>query len=625
MQQLFKMKQSLILTALSLVFGTACGRAPVPPGPAAETRASVEAPDDKIDYDEAYWGEDHRLDLFAPGLSATDREEATGVAAIVDASAIRDNGDGWSDLQTRRFDSQFPQPLCPGERFGDQPVIPACSGFLVADDILATANHCVWEVYLPEKRIVFGFQMDSPTVARTRVSNDAQVYRLIATIASKYDAQTGSDFALVRLDRPVRNRHIFPLRQAGTVASDSFFHVLGHPMGLPMKFTGPSRVLSNTHPAYIVTDADTYNGNSGSPLINRSTREVEGIVVRGEGRDMELHDGCWSSRNCTPLTCWGTHATRSTEFNRFIWTVAHPKLAAGAEHMCVLLENGTAKCWGNNQFGQLGDGTLRQRLVPTPVRDQYGEIMTGMVELHAVFYSTCARFETGQIRCWGLMGDSRYGEYDPRPRTVLTQTQSFRMFVVSRSFGFGIKAIRSDGMLVSYDSWRQTSLVETEHTFTEMVDSWYIDWCARLQDNSLSCLAEGEATYDAPIVALIYTGSPTTSVYLLASGRIISEGREWTIPDVVSIMPGLSWDPYFVPYVVYSDGTVSEPIYDVYLHTRIVPGVTQAKQIIGLDPGINSHCVWLNNSTGQCWGYNNFGQLGDGTTTNRPNPVTIHW
>ncbi|MBU5682639.1 MAG: hypothetical protein KQA34_02935, partial [Candidatus Aenigmarchaeota archaeon] len=43
-------------------------------------------------------------------------------------------------------------------------------------------------------------------------------------------------------------------------------------------------------------------------------------------------------------------------------------IAAGGAHTCALLSNGSIMCWGNNYYGQLGDGTIEHRSTPVPVQ-----------------------------------------------------------------------------------------------------------------------------------------------------------------------------------------------------------------------------------------------------------------
>ena len=48
------------------------------------------------------------------------------------------------------------------------------------------------------------------------------------------------------------------------------------------KVAGGAKVRSNNNGVYFVANLDTYGGNSGSAVFNLQTREVEGILVRGE-------------------------------------------------------------------------------------------------------------------------------------------------------------------------------------------------------------------------------------------------------------------------------------------------------------------------------------------------------
>ncbi len=71
-------------------------------------------------------------------------------------------------------------------------------------------------------------------------------------------------------------------------------------------------------------------------------------------------------------------------------------IALGGTHSCALLQNGTAKCWGHNGYGQLGDGTKTDRNAPTDVVD-----LKDAVELAAGDHHTCARLADHTVKCWG--------------------------------------------------------------------------------------------------------------------------------------------------------------------------------------------------------------------------------
>ncbi|HEY0713187.1 MAG TPA: hypothetical protein VGF45_10975, partial [Polyangia bacterium] len=73
------------------------------------------------------------------------------------------------------------------------------------------------------------------------------------------------------------------------------------------------------------------------------------------------------------------------------------QLVTGHNHNCVLLSDGTVRCWGDNRNGQLGNGEFgNDRSVPRPVMG-----LSGVVQLAAGHYSTCAVVTGGKVRCWG--------------------------------------------------------------------------------------------------------------------------------------------------------------------------------------------------------------------------------
>ncbi|MCH9685577.1 MAG: DUF4215 domain-containing protein [Deltaproteobacteria bacterium] len=84
------------------------------------------------------------------------------------------------------------------------------------------------------------------------------------------------------------------------------------------------------------------------------------------------------------------------------------RLVAGRSHTCALLESGAMRCWGDGQHGQLGTAdiaTIGDNEAPSAV----GEIPLGdaVVDFAAGQDHTCAVLDGGQLRCWG---DGRYGQ-----------------------------------------------------------------------------------------------------------------------------------------------------------------------------------------------------------------------
>lgn len=67
-------------------------------------------------------------------------------------------------------------------------------------------------------------------------------------------------------------------------------------------------------------------------------------------------------------------------------------------HSCALLNSGSVRCWGDNGFGQLGNGTTRDASVPLAVA---GITNAVAIDSASTSLSTCAVLATGGVRCWG--------------------------------------------------------------------------------------------------------------------------------------------------------------------------------------------------------------------------------
>ena len=91
------------------------------------------------------------------------------------------------------------------------------------------------------------------------------------------------------------------------------------------------------------------------------------------------------------------------------------QLAAGGSHTCALLGDGTARCWGANSVGQLGDGTATQRDLPVAVQG-----LDGVVALAAGGFHTCAVRLDGRVRCWGSDSYGQLGSSDHAGLNSLT-------------------------------------------------------------------------------------------------------------------------------------------------------------------------------------------------------------
>jgi alpha-tubulin suppressor-like RCC1 family protein len=78
------------------------------------------------------------------------------------------------------------------------------------------------------------------------------------------------------------------------------------------------------------------------------------------------------------------------------------RVTAGGRFSCAELVNGTARCWGDGRYGEIGDGQTADRLLPTIVRRRPGGgPLRGITQLQAGYGHACARLTNGQAWCWG--------------------------------------------------------------------------------------------------------------------------------------------------------------------------------------------------------------------------------
>ena len=114
------------------------------------------------------------------------------------------------------------------------------------------------------------------------------------------------------------------------------------------------------------------------------------------------------------VQCWGSNLLGEIGILASATSVANPvkvegldsgvvQIAVGGNHSCALLENGGVKCWGSNNKGQLGDGTLEQRNTPVDVIG----LSDAVLALSLGHNHSCALMKEGGLMCWG---NNEYGQ-----------------------------------------------------------------------------------------------------------------------------------------------------------------------------------------------------------------------
>lgn len=126
------------------------------------------------------------------------------------------------------------------------------------------------------------------------------------------------------------------------------------------------------------------------------------------------------------IQCWGYNdygqlgtdptATPTSVEPRTIPVSGATVLAAGYAHACALTSAGLVKCWGENEYTELGDGTVTASFSFTPISVK--GLSPGIASLAAGAFHTCALNSTSTgVACWGYNGESELGDHSTATRS----------------------------------------------------------------------------------------------------------------------------------------------------------------------------------------------------------------
>jgi alpha-tubulin suppressor-like RCC1 family protein len=175
-----------------------------------------------------------------------------------------------------------------------------------------------------------------------------------------------------------------------------------------------------------------WGGNDSGQLGDGTTTDrATPVPVSGLAsgvRDIALGSGHACAVTSTGgVQCWGdnlfgqlgdgTTTSHSTPADVTGLTSGVVAVASGGFSSCVLTSAGGVKCWGDNTFGQLGDGTTIDRDVPVDVTG----LASGVVAIGAGRAGhACAALESGGLKCWGNNEYGQLGENRSCPTPCVT-------------------------------------------------------------------------------------------------------------------------------------------------------------------------------------------------------------
>jgi alpha-tubulin suppressor-like RCC1 family protein len=303
-------------------------------------------------------------------------------------------------------------------------------------------------------------------------------------------------------------------------------------------------------------------------------------------------------------------------------------ISAGEAHYCALLDTGFVYCWGYNQLGELGVGNNSNSDVPVEVTSISGQaaVATGSHHSCALEQSTSAS------RCWGRGGDGQLGNsssIDSNNPVIVTGVTDWTAITCGggSSDGGHCCGLRGNnvprcwggnyfGQLGNGESGPGTDEDEPVVINTSLMDWTQISaggahTCAIRGSGLLACWGHNSAGQLGLGDQVLRTGP--TMVSGVTTAVLVGSGDSHTCVILANATTQCFGSNLYGQLGIGTQGSGTSSLVPV-----LITGLTG---VAALSSGFYHSCVALNDGTVRCWGRNNYGQLGDGTIVDNPNPV----
>lgn len=333
----------------------------------------------------------------------------------------------------------------------------------------------------------------------------------------------------------------------------------------------------------------------------------------GEGRlGLSIDRACFSPE-VGGLKCWGAGSTAIIPVRGLSEKIASN--SAGANHFCYLTDQRVVRCFGSNENGQLGTGGVESSTTPVDVPG-----LSPSIDVASGYGNSCALNANGGVQCWGGVAIS----FSPvsvsglsGPALAVAAGGSFACAIIATGdvecWGWNVDGQLGNGSRTSSDvPTRVVGLPRPAVAIATAVDHA----CAITDQGALFCWGDnangelGDGTTSDSSVAKAVVG--------LSSGVLAIDGGEVHTCAVVTggAVKCWGWDAFGA----LGDGPGVGPQPTGSYTPKAVVGIAGA---VDVDLGRWSSCAVFPNDRVKCWGDNEHGQLGDGTTIDRSSPVDV--
>jgi len=376
------------------------------------------------------------------------------------------------------------------------------------------------------------------------------------------------------------------------------------------------------------------HGQLGDNSTNNSTTAINTIGLTGNVSSIETGD----YHTCAKMTngyimCWGKNengqlgngnvSSSMTPVSVNGLGIDNNSLAAGSEHTCVISNFGTVKCWGYNNCGQLGNGTYAQSSSPIAVNGIDG----GIVAITAGFYHTCALSVIGTVKCWGNNAAGQVG--NARAKIVLIPVTVNNLNSQMRDVSAGYRhtcALTNGGAAKCWGAYGYGQLgdgTKSNYEIPVTVSGLSSGTVAIATGNEFACALTaggGVKCWGAGNAGDLGNGSFVDSAIPVDVSGLNS--------GVIAIAVGerhacaLSINGNVKCWGNNENGQLGNGSTINSMSTpQDVYGLNS--DITAITAGLKHTCALTTTGAIKCWGHNYYGQLGDGSTTYSRVPVDV--
>jgi alpha-tubulin suppressor-like RCC1 family protein len=330
------------------------------------------------------------------------------------------------------------------------------------------------------------------------------------------------------------------------------------------------------------------------------------------------------TRSATPSSTVTQTPNESTSPSPTVSQSGIVAIAAGWNHTCAVTEGGAVKCWGANDHGQLGNGTMVNSDVPVDV--------IGLKDIKAIMAGwehTCALTNVGAVKCWGYNGNGELGNGTTVDNNIPVDVTGLSAGVAAIDAGDDHTCAVITGSRLKcwgYNGYGQLG-DETKFSRSVPIESpWFgggvadvaAGWghtCVRTTEGWAKCWGNNEYG-QLGIGKLTDIHLPATDVVNL-NGRVLQVTADGGQTCALTAGGGVQcWGNN--KYGQLGDGTNRMQNAPVQV-TGLTTGVSE------VEVGWNHTCAVVSGGVLDCWGWNYYGQLGDGTKITRSKPVRVLW